>query len=265
MNNPRKYLINSFAIALLLTAISCVTSDQEDLAPMDKSIPSEEISEMIGLMEEVDLMVMSTMQQNLSQQRLLPLLDELSCPGTIITRDDKKGQIKIDFGSGCVNDRGMEKLGNLAINYSGGILSKGSLLSIDFENFSLNGHQMNGQRKLENLGYNEATRTLSFSSSMKDFKMVNLNGQEFNLDQNYIRELKLSTASDRFRIYLKGSGSLSAENYSKTTFEIVQPFKYMQECIESGLYDPIEGSLQISSSTDQNTIVSFESIGCNLL
>ena len=265
MNNPKIYLINTFAIALLLTAVSCVASDQEDLAPIDKSIPSEEISGMIGLMEEVDLMVMSTMQQNLSQQRLLPLLDAISCPGTLITRDDKNGQIKIDFGNGCVSDRGIERIGNLTINYSGGILNKGSLLTIDFEKFSLNGYKMNGQRKLENLGYDVDTKTLTFSSNMKNFKVVSLNGQEFILDHNYIRELALSTASDGFRIYLKGSGTLSAENYSKTTFEIVQPFKYIQECIESGLYDPIEGSLQISSNTDQNTIVSFESIACSLL
>jgi len=264
MNNPKTYLINSFAIGLLFTAVSCVTSDQEDLAPIDsKTISSEEISEMMGLMEEVDLMVMSTMQQDLSQQRLIPLLDELSCPGTIITRDDKIGQVKVDFGSGCISDSGLERAGNLKITYSGGILSKGSLLTIDFEDFSLNGHKMNGQRKLENLGYDASTRTLSFSSSVSNFKMTNLNGHEFNLDQSYIKELELSTANEGFRIYLKGNGSLTAQDYGKTTFEIVQPLKYMQQCIESGSYDPIEGSLQISTDTYKNKIVSFESLGCS--
>tara|TARA_R110002050_G_scaffold3009_18_gene16063 strand:+ start:542 stop:1339 length:798 start_codon:yes stop_codon:yes gene_type:complete len=263
MNNPKKYLFNSLAIALLITAVSCVTSDHEDMAPTAKSIPSEEISGMMGLMEEVDLMVMSAMQQNLSQQRLVPLLDELSCPGTIITRDDKKGEIKIDFGNGCVSNRGMEKQGNLTIYYSGGFLSKGSQLTIDFENFSLNGHQMQGQRKLENLGYDPIKKSLRFSSVMNDFKLVNLEGQAFNLNQNYIRDLEISTDSDGFRIYLQGSGSLSTENYITAKFEIVRPLKYMQECIESGIADPIEGSLEISSGTEYSTILNFESEGCS--
>ena len=264
MNNPRKNLINAFAIALLFSAASCVTSDlEEDMTAVDKGISSDEISGITGLMEEVDLMIMSMMQQDLSQQRLLPLLDEMTCPGTVITRDDKNGQISVNFGSGCISAGGLEKQGSLTVKYTDNFLSKGSLLEISFEDFSVNGRKLQGTKTLENLGYDAVERKLKFSSSMEDFKIINADTQVFTVNQNYFRELELSSETNGFRIYLKGSGSLAAENYSTTTFEIVQPLKYMQECIESGSFNPIEGSLQISSKADKSTILSFESSGCS--
>jgi len=264
MNNPRKNLINAFAVALLFSVASCVTSDlEEDMTAVDKGISSDEISGIMGLMEEVDLMIMSMMQQDLSQQRLLPLLDEMTCPGTVITRDDKNGQISVNFGSGCISAGGLEKQGSLTVKYTDNFLSKGSLLEISFEDFSVNGRKLQGTKTLENLGYDAVERKLKFSSSMEDFKIINADTQVFTVNQNYFRELELSTETDGFRIYLKGSGSLAAENYSTTTFEIVQPLKYMQECIESGSFNPIEGSLQISSKADKSTILSFESSGCS--
>ncbi|MBR9774147.1 MAG: hypothetical protein GYB55_03730 [Cytophagales bacterium] len=264
MINPRKNLINAFAIALLFSAASCVTSDlEEDMTAVDKGISSDEISGIMGLMEEVDLMIMSMMQQDLSQQRLLPLLDEMTCPGTVITRDDKNGQISVNFGSGCISAGGLEKQGSLTVKYTDNFLSKGSLLEISFEDFSVNGRKLQGTKTLENLGYDAVERKLKFSSSMEDFKIINADTQVFTVNQNYFRELELSSETNGFRIYLKGSGSLAAENYSTTTFEIVQPLKYMQECIESGSFNPIEGSLQISSKADKSTILSFESSGCS--
>ncbi|WP_339902609.1 hypothetical protein [uncultured Cyclobacterium sp.] len=253
-------------MALLVSASSCVTSDlEEDMAVVDKGISSDEISGMMGLMEEVDLMIMSTLQQGLNQQRLLPLLEEMTCPGTVITRDDKNGKISVDFGSGCVSAGGLEKQGSLTVKYSDNFLSKGSLLEISFEDFSVNGRKLQGTKTLENLGYDAVERKLKFSSSMKNFKIIDEDAQVYTVNQNYFRELELSTETDGFRIYLKGSGSLAAENYSTTTFEIVQPLKYMQECIESGSFNPIEGSLQISSKADKSTILSFESSGCSSL
>ena len=253
-------------MALLASASSCVTSDlEEDMAVVDKGISSDEISGMMGLMEEVDLMIMSTLQQGLNQQRLLPLLEEMTCPETVITRDDKNGKISVDFGSGCVSAGGLEKQGSLTVKYSDNFLSKGSLLEISFEDFSVNGRKLQGTKTLENLGYDAVERKLKFSSSMKNFKIIDEDAQVYTVNQNYFRELELSTETDGFRIYLKGSGSLAAENYSTTTFEIVQPLKYMQECIESGSFNPIEGSLQISSKADKSTILSFESSGCSSL
>ena len=84
---------------------------------------------------------------------------------------------------------------------------------------------MQGTKTLENLGYDAVERKLKFSSSMEDFKIINADTQVFTVNQNYL--------------------------------------KYMQECIESGSFNPIEGSLQISSKADKSTILSFESSGCS--
>ncbi|MFP3471586.1 hypothetical protein R0J90_16210, partial [Micrococcus sp. SIMBA_144] len=86
-------------------------------------------------------------------QRLLPLINEMTCPGTVISRDDKKGEIRLDFGSGCISDGGLEKQGSLTVKYTANFLSKGSLLEIIFEDFSVDGYKLQGTKNIENLGY----------------------------------------------------------------------------------------------------------------
>jgi hypothetical protein len=243
---------------------SCMTSEQEDLAPQVPAIQSEEVSEIMGLMEEVDLIVVSVMQEDIAQQRLLPFFNEESCPGTTFTRNDKFGHITIDYGNSCVSERGIEKKGTLTINYSGEFLSKGTLLTIGFENFFLNGNQMEGTSTLENLGYQASTKSLSFSSKMEGLQLTSTNGKRYTVGHDYVRDLKLSTKETGFRIYLKGSGSMFTNSSDRTSFEIVKPVKYLQECMESGLSDPTEGSLQISSNASQKIMLNYESDGCNV-
>jgi hypothetical protein len=153
----------------------------------------------------------------------------------------------------------------LTIAYSGEFLSKGTLLTIGFENFFLNGNQMEGTSTLENLGYQASIKSLSFSSKMEGLQLTSTNGKRYTVGHDYVRDLKLSTKETGFRIYLKGSGSMSTNSSDRTSYEIVKPVKYLQECMESGLSDPTEGSLQISSNANQKTMLNYASKGCGSL
>jgi hypothetical protein len=240
-----------------------MTPEQEDLAPKVPAIQSEVVSQIMGLMEEVDLIVVSVMQEGMAQQRLLPFFKVESCPGTSFIKNDKLGLITIDYGNSCVSERGIEKRGKLTIAYSGEFLSKGTVLTIGFENFFLNGNQMEGTSTLENLGYQASNKSLSFSSRMKDLRLTRTNGKAYTVGHDYVRELKLSTKESGFRIYLKGSGSMFTNSQDKASFEIMKPVKYLQECMATGLSDPSEGSLQIINNANKKIILNYESKGCN--
>ncbi len=265
MGNPKLYLVKWLAAIFPFIFFSCIPTEQQDLNPRMEIIPSLEISDLMGLIEEVDLLALSAMQQDLTQQKIMPLLDESSCPGTRISRDDKNKKIKVDYGDGCVSSRGLEKKGVLTISYSDEFLYKGSKMTITFENFSLNGQQMQGQRKLENLGYQVASRSLRFASETNNFQVINSEGQRFILNQAYIRDLQLSTEKTGFRIYLSGYGTLSTDNFSKTSFEILKSIVYRQECMQSGVPAPTEGSLQLKNDKDEKILVNYDTEGCVIL
>ncbi len=264
MGNPKLYLVKWLVAIFPFILFSCISAEQEGPNSTSAMIPTMEVSEMMGLIEEVDLLVLSAMQQDLTQQKIMPLLDESSCPGTRISRDEKNKRITVDYGEGCVSNRGLEKKGIITISYTANFLHKGSQLTIGFENFSLNGKQMEGQRKLENKGYQTESRSLRFASEAINFQLTNSNRQKFTINQSYIRDLQLSTEYAGFRIYLSGSGTLSTDDYSKTSFEIVKSIVFLQECMESGVPAPSEGSMQLISDKNEKILINYDRDGCLL-
>lgn len=263
MGTSNLRLVIWFTVAAPLLISSCVEADLENSTPKMEMISSEEVAHTMGLMEEVDLLVLSALQHDLTQQKISPLLDVSSCPGSIYERDEKNRRIKIDYGDGCVCSRGIEKKGIVTIDYTDEFLIKGSKVGIGFENFSLNGHQLEGSRSLENLGFEVNSRSLRISSVTSDFQMTSRMGKTFRLNLDYIRNLHLSTDKKGFRIYLEGSGNLSSSKDEKTSFEIIHPVVYLQECMNSGLSVPSKGSLQLKGEKDLKVMITFDSEGCN--
>ncbi|WP_162416817.1 hypothetical protein [Cyclobacterium roseum] len=262
MGTSNLRLVNWFVVAFPLMVFSCMEPDLEDPAPKMEMISSEEVAHTMGLMEEVDLLALSALQQDLTQQKISPLVEVSSCPGSIFRRDEKNKRIRIDFGDGCVSSRGIEKKGIVIIDYTDEFLIKGSKVTIAFEDFYLNGHQLKGSRSLENLGFEVNSRSLRISSVTSDFQMTSRTGKTFNLNLDYIRNLHLSTDKKGFRIYLEGYGNLSSSDDQKTSFEIIHPVVYLQECMNSGLSIPSKGSVQLKGEKDLQVLITFDSEGC---
>ncbi|MEX2566493.1 MAG: hypothetical protein WD431_11165 [Cyclobacteriaceae bacterium] len=264
MGLPKVNLVLWSIIFFPLFILSCV-SGPEDIRPSTSTVSSELIAESMGMMEELDLIVVSVLQQDLNQQKIFPLLDETSCPGAMITRETRSNIIIVDYGNGCVCNRGLEKRGKLTIKYTDGILIKGAKITLILESFYLNGMRMEGLREIENLGYLPSSRSLGFASRMENFQLTLSNGKQLRLTQDYIRELQFSTEETGFRIYLKGKEILEMPGFSKTNVEIIKSVVYRQECMTSGISAPSEGSLEIRSEQDIKVLVDFNSTACNKL
>ena len=59
--------------------------------------------------------------------------------------------ITIDFGEGCEGPRGRNRKGKIIINYTGRYFEQGSVITIQFENYFVNGKQLEGTRTITNL------------------------------------------------------------------------------------------------------------------
>ncbi|SEJ10556.1 hypothetical protein SAMN05192553_102403 [Cyclobacterium xiamenense] len=263
MGTPKFTLGRWFLWAIPFLLLSCHSAEEVELENAAGMVSSEEMANMMGLLEELDLLVFSAMmQQDLTQGKISPILDVSSCPGSVIMRDEKNSRIKVDYGSGCVDERGLQKKGVVTIAYTDSFLIKGSSVTIGFENFSLNGRKLEGTRKLENLGFQSEKRRIRFSSVISDFQFTSLTGETYRLDHSQIKDLHLSTEETGFRIYLEGYGTVSTVAGVKTSFEIIHPVVYLQECMASGNPIPSQGSLQLRGG-NQQVLLTFDSGNCS--
>ena len=261
MRTPKYNLVLCFALIFSFSLFSCV-SVLEETPTSGEMISNGFVPTVMGMMEEMDLVVLSVMQQGFNQLKIAPLLDGEDCPGKIISRDETHKKITVNYGDGCVSERGIEKRGLLTITYTEGILMKGAKMDILFDSFYLNGKRLEGMKQIENLGYDAKSKSLRFASTMKNFKVTTQEHQVVLLSQSYIRNFHFSNEDTGFRIYLTGSGELEMANASKLTYKIIEPLLFIEECMETGVAEPKEGSIEIITGASSRVLLDINLKGC---
>ncbi len=261
MGIPKYNLVLCFVLIFPLSLFSCVT-EMEETPSSGELISTAFVPTAMGMMEEMDLVVLSLMQQDFSQLKIVPFLEGGHCPGAVVSKDEKQKKITLDYGEGCVSQRGIEMKGLLTIAYTQGILIKGAKMDILFESFYLNGQRIEGMKRIENLGFEATSKSLRFASTMENLKVSTQEQQVFLFSQSYIRDFHFPNEETGFRIYLTGSGEMETAGASKLTYKIVKPLLFMQECMVSGVAEPKEGSIEISTDASNKVLVDFNLIGC---
>lgn len=261
MGIPKYNFVLCFVLIFPFSLSSCV-SELEETPSSGEMISTAFVPTATGLMEEMDLVVLSLMQQDFSQFKIVPFLEGGHCPGAVIRKDEKQKKITLDYGEGCVSQRGIEMKGQLIITYTEGILIKGAKMDIFFESFYLNGQRIEGMKRLENLGFDATSKSLQFASTMENLKVTTKEQQVLLFTQSYIRDFHFSNEETGFRIYLTGSGEMKTPGASKLTYKIVKPLLFMQECMVSGVAEPKEGRIEISTDASSKVVVDFNLIGC---
>jgi len=82
--------------------------------------------------------------------------DLIGCIDTIIVDTTSNPRtILIDFGTNdCVGNDGRIRKGKLHVRYTGRYREPGTVITITPENYSVNGNSVQGEKRIENLGYN---------------------------------------------------------------------------------------------------------------
>jgi hypothetical protein len=101
------------------------------------------------------------------KESALPPRDTRFCAGVNIsltlsvgsTLENPIGDIVIDFGDGCTDPRGNVRKGKILIHFEGRRFLPGSVLIVTFENYFINGIELDGQRTLTTLESVDANPT----------------------------------------------------------------------------------------------------------
>lgn len=165
MMKTRLFLIRTVsvaAVASLSFVVSC--SDDEPQFSQEAAYAAEE-SNIDAYYADADDMAGVAVAESEETEggkvsqgaRELAISDDRFCTNISVILDNLSslifpiGDITIDFGTGCTDSRENIRKGKIKIHFEGRKFRPGSVISITFENYEINGVKLNGVRTLTNL------------------------------------------------------------------------------------------------------------------
>lgn len=140
-----KFLILFLALSVL--AISCRKERRDTLGSSistDNNTAENLFSDMFKVVDDVSMSTAGIREDIIGCIDTI-IVDTVSSPKTIL----------IDFGDNdCIGNDGRVRKGKLHITYTGRYREVGTVITITPENYTVNGHLIEGQKTIENLGLN---------------------------------------------------------------------------------------------------------------
>lgn len=125
---------------------------------------------------DVDQMAISARADGSVTQRLSGNgLPYFSTGCATVTDDPAAGRTIIDFGPACVGYDSIERKGKIIVDYTGDVYTAGSVITITFDQYYVNGNRIQGTRTLTNLGLNDAGN-MHWQVEARDMKSTAPNG-----------------------------------------------------------------------------------------
>jgi hypothetical protein len=165
MIKTQQFLIRVAAVLALASmgfVISC--SDDEPEFGTEASYAAEETSIDAYYADADDMAGVAVSESDETEggkipagSRALEINDDRFCGVSVILDLDLSspllpiGDITIDFGNACEDSNGNVRRGKIKVHFRGRKFRPGSMISISFENYEINGVKLNGIRTLTNL------------------------------------------------------------------------------------------------------------------
>ena len=149
------------------------------------------------------------------------------------------GSLRIDFGTGCTDPRGNTRKGVIVVEHTGRWNEPGSILNISYENYSINGLSIEGNRKVTVLSVVDSTTT--YDVVLTGGKITWPDGRVATREVNHRRERErhLNHLLDRLIIYGTAQGTFrNGRGYS---IEILERLIYSRACSALGVIIPVSG------------------------
>lgn len=139
----------------------------------------------------------------------------LSSTGCVTVTDDSINQrIYIDFGIGCTGSDSIVRKGVIKTTYTGDYFTPGSVMTVTFIDYYVNGRKLEGMRTFTNMGFNQ-DGNMYWEVQATDMKLTNAEGKWRKWNSTRIREMVsgLSTpdddSDDKYRINGVANGEFS--------------------------------------------------------
>jgi hypothetical protein len=127
------------------------------------------------------------------------------------------GDITIDFGNACEDPNGNVRRGKINVHFRGRKFRPGSVISISFENYEINGARLNGTRTLTNL-QTSTVEAPKFQIELVDGS-VSWNGKTATREHCFVttwdRGIILAPGDDQLKISQCSGATVAAEGINR--------------------------------------------------
>jgi hypothetical protein len=244
-----------FCISMMITAlISCSNENEEpDLDFDEKASANDESLEEYYFSDAGDIAMEAFVNEDESQAGG-KLSTDSRLSGAIILRTGPfiSGNLRIDFGNGCVDIHGNLRKGLIIIDHVGRWNVEGSQWIITFSGYTINGIKIEGTKQV-------TVMSVTAELITRDVKLLNgritwPDGSVATRECHYIRERERheNHLLDRLIVYGNAQGTFrTGRGFS---IEILERLIYDRTCVEDGVFIPVQGKKLIKHGERELTV-----------
>jgi len=165
--------------------------------------------------------------------------ERFSCASRERAGTKESGSLRIDFGSGCTDPRGNTRKGVIVVEHAGRWNEPGSVLNISYENYSVNGIGIGGNRKVTVLSVVDSTTT--YDVVLTGGKITWPDGRVATREVNHKRERERHLNNLLNRLIIYGTAQGTFRNGRGYSIEILERLIYSHACLAQGVAIPVSG------------------------
>jgi hypothetical protein len=178
--------------------------------------------------------------------------ERLICATLTRTGSKAEGSLRVDFGDGCTGPRGNVRAGAIVVTHTGDWRAAGSKWILRYENYSVNGVQLEGERTVTIVSTSD---TLVVSDvTLVDGKITWPDGRVARREVNRRREHERHENHLLDRIIIYGTSNGALPNGTIINIEILERLIYTRVCAQEGVVIPVSGVKFIKAGDRELTI-----------
>ncbi len=162
-----------------------------------------------------------------------------------VTHDEDAQTITINFGEGCTNGDDITRSGAIIINYTDRRNVAGAIITTTFENYSVNGNQVEGTRVLENISDGAANQR-AFRVTVTGGQITFEDGTTRTFQGTRTRTHTLEETSRELTVTVTGSRSGTNREGTAFSMEITSPLVFTYSCRQVGVRVAVSGTRELT-------------------
>jgi hypothetical protein len=259
MWNKTKSTVSAYLVGIVLMMSAC--SDEGDLVSEDVSfdeVAPEAVLDFSG--DDIDNIVLNNMSDLFTSgvtgeanggKRFNPYSGRDDCAS--VTKDLEAQTIVIDFGVGCENSDSIIRSGQILISYTDRRNEPGAVITTTFNNFFINGNQIEGVRTLSNISDGTVNQK-AFQVSVVGGQVTFEDGTTKTFESSRTRTHVLDEAKEELTVTVTGSRSGTNRENEAFSMTIIQDLIYLSSCKQEGVKVPASGIREFVKNGETTTI-----------
>lgn len=239
------------AIAALSLAFTACDSNEEIVASSDFDVEAlDSQAEAESTFDDVDDLSTSLFEETFESNRR-GRDSRLDC--ATVTTDSATNTITVDFGEACTDERGRVRAGQIIITKTDRRLVPGAVMTITFNNYSIDGVLVTGTRTLENIAASEDDNP-SYSITLTGASLTWPDGsvatREVSRVKTWVRAA--NPLADEWHI----EGSTSGVNRNGVAYStlITETLVFARDCGNLRFPVPVSGTKELSKGDESYTL-----------